>query len=673
MKTTLYRHLSAAVLCLSAMLLIASCDKDKDNNNSSTNVNALPLNNITTRGATGSDFTDGQQLTAKLTCGNITKTTTLTYSSAENEWNSVDDLYWQSSTTEHTLLIYSAKNATIILPTTPSTTASEANYYLKEDRLYYRSTVTAPNIPASILLEHALAKLTVKLQPGSDMTADELTSISVKVSGVYTQGTVNTTAGDENEGKAGNGSTSNTITLCQPNTATQEYCTLLIPEQALTPAITVNMNGTDYTYTATQKITTAAGQNHTYILSLNRTGITGISATVEEWSGSNDAATEIQMNEITIDNSSEGGLENLLKNQGIDNDSWKYNKVIITGTLNDADYTTLKTYVNSGKIRGIKFPAGEEIPNDAFKGCNNLINADLTGVVTIGDFAFSESGLTSVTLSEGLTRIGDSAFFRNKSLTNITVPASVKTWGEWLFSESGLISVTLSEGLEAIGEVAFSDCKSLMSVTIPASVRTWGNQAFSGSGLTSVTLSEGLEAIGEVAFSNCKSLTNITIPASVKTLGSQAFSGSGLTSVTLSEGLTTIGEFVFSDCKSLTNITIPASVKTLGSQAFSGSGLTSVTLSEGLEAIGDIAFWSCPLEKVALSGDKSISVYNNAFDNTPATKFLFLYHSTMSSEEAITNWKTWGSTTWSKIYYSYKGSDNDKLEPGSYNSSYQQQ
>ena len=56
MKTTLYRHLSAAVLCLSAMLLIASCDKDKDNNNSSTNVNALPLNNITTRGATGSDF-----------------------------------------------------------------------------------------------------------------------------------------------------------------------------------------------------------------------------------------------------------------------------------------------------------------------------------------------------------------------------------------------------------------------------------------------------------------------------------------------------------------------------------------------------------------------------------------------------------------------------------------
>ncbi len=212
-----------------------------------------------------------------------------------------------------------------------------------------------------------------------------------------------------------------------------------------------------------------------------------------------------------------------------------------------------------------------------------------------------------------------------------------------------------------------------MSVTIPASVRTWGNQAFSGSGLTSVTLSEGLEAIGEVAFSNCKSLTNITIPASVKTLGSQAFSGSGLTSVTLSEGLTTIGEFVFSDCKSLTNITIPASVKTLGSQAFSGSGLTSVTLSEGLEAIGDIAFWSCPLEKVALSGDKSISVYNNAFDYTPATKSLFLYHSTMSSEEAITNWKTWGSTTWSKIYYSYKGSDNDKLEPGSYNSSYQQQ
>ena len=110
----------------------------------------------------------------------------------------------------------------------------------------------------------------------------------------------------------------------------------------------------------------------------------------------------------------------------------------------------------------------------------------------------------------------------------------------------------------------------------------------------------------------------------------------------------------------------------MGSYAFSSSGLKTITLLEGLKSIGNYAFDSCPLEKVALSGDKAINVGYATFNGTPDTKSLFLYGSTMNSEEAIKNWKAWIPTTWSKIYYSYKGSGNDKLEPDSYNSSQQQ-
>ena len=313
------------------------------------------------------------------------------------------------------------------------------------------------------------------------------------------------------------------------------------------------------------------------------------------------------------------------------------------------------------------------IGESAFYQCEGLASVTIpTSVETLGSYAFSLSGLKTVILSEGLNTIGGYAFSRCKSLESVTIPASVKTLGNSAFSYSGLKTVILSEGLNTIGELAFSQCESLESVTIPASVKTLGNSAFSYSGLKMVTLSEGLNTIGEYAFSKCKSLERVTIPASVKTWGSSAFLLSGLKKITLSEGLKTIGEYAFYQCEGLESVTIPTSVETLGSYAFYSSGLKTVTLSEGLKRIDNQAFSGCPLEKVALSGDNAINIGYSTFNDTPDTKSLFLYGSTMNSEEAIKNCKAWIPTTWSKIYYSYKGSGTDKLEPDSYNSSQQQ-
>ena len=105
------------------------------------------------------------------------------------------------------------------------------------------------------------------------------------------------------------------------------------------------------------------------------------------------------------------------------------------------------------------------------------------------------------------------------------------TWGE--FSDK-IIEVIIENGVTSIGNSAFYGCSSLTSVTIPESVTSIGEDAFRDTGLTSVTIPDSVTSIGNSAFSGCENLISITIPGSVINIGSNAFSGcKSLTSVTI--------------------------------------------------------------------------------------------------------------------------------------------
>ena len=81
--------------------------------------------------------------------------------------------------------------------------------------------------------------------------------------------------------------------------------------------------------------------------------------------------------------------------------------------------------------------------------------------------------LTTVTLPDSLTTIGDYAFFFCSSLTTITLPDSLTTIGAYAFSGcDSLTTITLPEGLTTIGDSAFQWCGSLTTVTLPDSLTT---------------------------------------------------------------------------------------------------------------------------------------------------------------------------------------------------------
>ncbi|MBE6852255.1 MAG: hypothetical protein E7505_02095 [Ruminococcus sp.] len=220
------------------------------------------------------------------------------------------------------------------------------------------------------------------------------------------------------------------------------------------------------------------------------------------------------------------------------------------------------------------------------------------GITSIGDYAFYNcSGLASIIIPDSVTSIEDFAFYNCSGLTSITIPDSVTSIGYHAFGDcSGLTSITIPDSVTSIGECAFYKCSGLTSATIPDSVTSIGNQAFNYcKKLTSIIIPDGVTNIGDYVFYQCYSLTSITIPDSVTSIGDHAFYDcSGLTSITIPDSVTSIGDYAFSECSGLTSITIPDSVASIGECAFyECSGLTSITIPDSVASISNYAFMNC--------------------------------------------------------------------------------
>ena len=308
------------------------------------------------------------------------------------------------------------------------------------------------------------------------------------------------------------------------------------------------------------------------------------------------------------------------------------------GTAVSQDYygsstssTTYSTYYIPSSLRSVTVTGGN-ILRGAFYNCSMLTSITIPDSVTsIGDYAFySCSGLTSITIGNGVTSIGDYAFRGCGGLTSIIIGNSVTSIGRYAFEDcsgltkitipdsvtrigyrafwgcSGLTSVTIGNSVTSIGDYAFRDCSGLTSITIPDSVTSIGDDAFEGcSGLTSVTIGNGVISIGDWAFSYCSGLTSITIPDSVTSIGSRTFAYCrGLTSITVAKGnpkyhsagncvIETATKTLIAGCKTSV-IPDDDSVTSIGDYAFRGcSGLTSITIPDSVTSIGGLAFWGC--------------------------------------------------------------------------------
>ncbi len=276
-------------------------------------------------------------------------------------------------------------------------------------------------------------------------------------------------------------------------------------------------------------------------------------------------------------------------------------------------------------------------------GGNVIIPATIVGVpvTTIYELTFNgRSSLTSITLPNSLTSIGNFAFGNCTALTSVTFPSSVTNLGGAVFvgctALTAINVAALNPNYSSADGVLFDKSQETLllypygklgSYTPPNSVKSIGEQAFGECpGLTSVTIPSSVTNIGAFALTRCPALMAInvdalhpsyssadgvlfdkvrqlliqypggkigsyTTPDSVIAIGLAAFDGcTNLASVTL-PNVTSIEENAFSFCRGLASVSLPK-VVLLGVGSFYGTGLTSVKLPN-VTSIGSYAFQEC--------------------------------------------------------------------------------
>ena len=262
-------------------------------------------------------------------------------------------------------------------------------------------------------------------------------------------------------------------------------------------------------------------------------------------------------------------------------------------------------------------------------------------VTTIGNSAFDScSELTSVTIGNSVSSIGSRAFYNCTSLESVYI-SNLSAWCKIYFETSTSNPLYRAHNLYLNGEL-------LTELTIPDDITEIKNSAFSGcSGLTSATIPNSVTSIGESAFENCSGLTSLTIPDNVLSVGSSAFANSGIKELTIEYGEETISiegdafdscpianldldrnlsSFAFTQgMQDLKNLTISDNVTSLGSYAFSGcESLVTVMIPNSVTSIGQSAFNSCESLSSVTIGVGVLSIGKSAFEKTDLTKTVWL-------------------------------------------------
>lgn len=158
-------------------------------------------------------------------------------------------------------------------------------------------------------------------------------------------------------------------------------------------------------------------------------------------------------------------------------------KLLLRGTGATYDYTSHDSvFYQNDQIKEIVLSNGiTGLGDRLFYHCANAKTVSLPATLTsIGDSAFAQedavindtAGLTSVTIPQAVTAIQSYAFYHT-AITEVAVPASVKTWGKYVFSDCTKLK-TARVACSSIGAFAFTRCTALSNLTISANCKTFG-------------------------------------------------------------------------------------------------------------------------------------------------------------------------------------------------------
>lgn len=293
----------------------------------------------------------------------------------------------------------------------------------------------------------------------------------------------------------------------------------------------------------------------------------------------------------------------------------------------------------------------EEIGANAFSGAEGLTSVDFSAAVNlskIGAYAFSGTGLHSVTIPATVTSLGEGAFSWCENLATVDLSAYKGSLPRAAFSNSAVKTVQfgseltsigaqafMSTALEeldltgtkvtSIGDSAFAGCPYLQEVRLGV-ITTLGSGAFAANGnaaLESVSFAEGSNTLGTRTFYGQSALSSLTVPASLQAvteIGAGVFGGCS-SLVSLPFVPVYVVDSAFDGCSKLTSLDL-SQLQEAGNAAFRGCALLNPSDLSALVSVGDEAFYGCA-KLSAANMENVVSVGAHAFENTVLRSLSF--------------------------------------------------
>ena len=241
--------------------------------------------------------------------------------------------------------------------------------------------------------------------------------------------------------------------------------------------------------------------------------------------------------------------------------------------------------------------------------------------------------IRKITISEGVTSIGEYAFEECTNVTSISIPGSVTELNEYCFSACvSMKSITIPQSVTRIADGVFVACEKLTDIYYGGTDASWkhitswnaglgGNVTIHSTGVFTGTCGDNLtwkidnnevltiSGTGRIPDYNDPSsggnntapwygyayqIKKVVLGSGVQNIGNNAFAGCyGMTDITIPDGVTSIGDSAFDWCSALTEISIPGTVSSIGSWAFSRCALREVEIPQGITSIQSDTFWAC--------------------------------------------------------------------------------
>lgn len=290
--------------------------------------------------------------------------------------------------------------------------------------------------------------------------------------------------------------------------------------------------------------------------------------------------------------------------------------------------------------------------------CNNkdLVKYEVKeGTVGIFKLSFFNISKLEEIDTRGVKHIGMSAFSGCTKLNKIHWGSDLKSIGEDAFSETGIVRTVLPKSLQELGVGVFSGCSNLDDIDLRCGIEVLPGGTFSNcKSLRNIKLSDNILEIGRMAFAYCSSLTNIQLPTSLIKLEELCFHKSGLESVVLPKNLVLMGSSPFCCCNNLAitslspffysdghfllaynktllvsylqdevNVSVPNTVKVIMGSSFSSKKNTHrIFLPDSVECIAYSAFAYAKADIVNIP--KSVHTIDPRFDwHSEVKEFMF--------------------------------------------------